>query len=183
MAESDTTSEIVQDGDSEIGGARVYRQWDENRMRVALQTALDRKHSGEELRLKELAGQWHVPVDTLRRRMKSGDYDNYKHKFVRGQSGGGGQHGRVLFQWDECNMKEALKICLDHQKIPYGRDKLSVKQVADNWCVPVSTLYKRVRSGFYGNYRHGGYVRMRNRELVDSADVGASDRGMFAHVC
>ncbi len=162
---------------------RVYCKWDENNMKIALHRALERQYSGEPLKLSALARQWDVPIDTLRRRMRSGNYENYRHSYIRENGSRSAHSHRILFQWDECNMKEALRICLDDQKKGNSRDKMSIKQVARDWNVPLSTLYKRVRSGDYGNYRHGGCLHMKKREQVDDFRVETTNKGMWNALC
>ena len=60
---------------------------------------------------------------------------------------------RKLSQWNESNMKEALRIRLDQQKGPLGK-RTPIKQLSKDWHVPYTTLLDRIESGNYDNYKH-----------------------------
>ncbi len=189
MAQVPTPNKGDQHGNVELGNicksrddvdGRVTRKWAEGNMKAALEVALNHQRVGckEKLNLCRLAKEWDVPVHTLRRRISSGDCENYKHVCLRGPENHSSHSGMSLYQWNEDNMKEALWICLDdRRKSSVGR-KLSMKRVAHAWRVPVSTLYKRVQSGDYDNYKHIGYSGVERRRLMTRKIIGPMIKGM-----
>ena len=148
--------------------------WDEANMRAALQIGLDlekaRKSSGQRcnISLGVVARIWGVPNGTLRYRVGTGDYGNYKHQCKSsGRRKETVVEKRVLRQWDEDNMREALCRALNQQKAEYKGDRVSVRQLSKDWNVPLTTLQKRVLSGDANNYRHVRYKRYQNVYLRD----------------
>ena len=56
-----------------------------------------------------------------------------------------------LYEWDEGNMKEALRVGLDLKK---AGEKVSIKQLSRDYDVPDTTLRRRINDGDPENYKH-----------------------------
>lgn len=142
------------------------KSWNEDDMQMALEIALDQKTGrwksccSQNVSIRQIARDWRVPYGTLKYRMETGDYQNYKHKckpHLKQQVDVKPVRAvqiRKHWRWNEGNMREAICRALNQQKADYTGDRVSIRQLSKDWDVPMTTLRTRLLSGDYSDYRH-----------------------------